>query len=114
MLSVHGLFPHITLLSDKYPNLAFHLIQNNPRSSYLTIRTNPALLFGIIKVAFIVAIVTILETIISGKLAEKQTSQKFSKDKEVLGNGLANIGSGLCGGFPATAVFIRTSLNMKT
>ena len=85
------------LLSDKYPNLAFQLIQNNPRSNYLTIRTNPALLFGIIKVAFVVAIVTILETIISGKLAEKQTNQKFSKDKEVLGNGLANIGSGLFG-----------------
>ena len=113
-LSVHGRFPHMTLLSDKYPNLAFQLIQNNPRANYLTIRTNPPLLFGIIKVAFIVAIITILETIISGKLAEKQTSQKFSKDKEVLGNGLANIGSGLFGGFPATAVFIRTSLNIKT
>lgn len=60
------------------------------------------------------AIVTILETIISGKLAEKETHQKFNKDQEVLGNGLANIGSGLFGGFPATAVFIRTSLNMKT
>ena len=112
--SINGLFPHIMLLSDKYPNLSFQLIQNNPRSAYVSVRTNPSILFWILKIASIVTIVTILETIISGKLAEKQTNQKFSKDKEVLGNGLANIGSGLCGGFPATAVFIRTSLNMKT
>lgn len=113
-LSTHGMYPAILLLSQKYPNLSFQLIQNNPRTNYLSIWTNIPLLFGILKVASVVAVVTILETIISGKLAEKQSGQKFNKDREVLGNWLANIGSGLFGGFPATAVFIRTSLNMKT
>lgn len=64
--------------------------------------------------AITVAIVAILETMISAKIADGMTKTKHHKRKEMLGLSLANIGSGLFGGIPATAALARTSLNIKT
>lgn len=61
-----------------------------------------------------IAIVAILETIISAKIAERITKVGFDKDKEVLGLSLSNIASGLAGGLPVSAVFVRTALNIKS
>ena len=64
--------------------------------------------------SFTVAIVAILETMISAKIADGMTKTKHDKRKEMLGLGLANIASGFMGGIPATAALARTSLNVKT
>jgi SulP family sulfate permease len=64
--------------------------------------------------AFAIAIVAILETMISAKIADGMTGTKHDKQKEMLGLGLANIASGLAGGIPATAALARTSLNIKS
>jgi SulP family sulfate permease len=64
--------------------------------------------------ALTVAIVAILETMISAKIADGMTKTKHNKRKEMMGLGLANIASGLFGGLPATGVFARTALNVKT
>lgn len=64
--------------------------------------------------AITVAVVAILETMISAKIADGMTKTKHNKRKEMFGLGLANIGSGLFGGIPATAALARTSLNVKT
>lgn len=61
-----------------------------------------------------VAIVAILETMISAKIADGMTKTKHDKRKEMLGLSIANIGSGMMGGIPATAALARTSLNIKT
>jgi len=61
-----------------------------------------------------VAIVAILETMLSAKIADGMTKTKYNKRKEMLGLGLANIVSGLFGGIPATGVLARTSLNVKS
>jgi len=58
--------------------------------------------------------VAILETLISGKIADGMTRTKFDPRKEVLGLGFANVASGLFGGLPATAALARTSLNVKS
>lgn len=73
-----------------------------------------ALELSIIVPAVTVALVAILETMISAKIADGMTQTKHDKQKELLGLGLANIGSGLLGGLPATAALARTSLNIKT
>lgn len=64
--------------------------------------------------AFAVALVAILETMISAKIADGMTKTKYNQRKEMSGLGLANIASGLMGGMPATAALARTSLNVKT
>lgn len=61
-----------------------------------------------------VALVAILETMISAKIADGMTKTKHNKRKEMLGLGIANIASGFAGGLPATAALARTSLNIKT
>lgn len=60
-----------------------------------------------------IALVAILETLISAKIADGMTRTKSNQRKEVFGLGLANIASGLMGGIPATAALARTSLNVK-
>lgn len=62
----------------------------------------------------VIALVAILETLLSAKIADGMTRTKHNQRREVLGVGLANIISGLVGGMPATAALARTSLNVKT
>lgn len=61
-----------------------------------------------------VAVVAVLETLLSAKIADGMTGSRFHQAREVRGVALANIASGLAGGLPATGVFVRTALNVKT
>ena len=76
----------------------------------------PHFTFGtfVIVPALAIALIAILETMISAKIADGMTKTKHNKRKEMLALGLANIGSGFMGGIPATAALARTSLNIKT
>ncbi|MCW8917416.1 MAG: SulP family inorganic anion transporter [Gammaproteobacteria bacterium] len=107
--------PQVQTIADKFPSLAFSLIEI---PNFLAIEQD---LFShlettklIIRYAAVVAIIAVLETIISAKIAEKMTKDGFDKDREVRGLGLANIASGLVGGMPATAVLVRTAFNVKS
>lgn len=64
--------------------------------------------------AVTIAVVAILETLISAKIADGMTKTKSDQRKEVFGLGLSNVASGLFGGIPATAALARTSLNIKS
>ncbi|NCU41876.1 MAG: SulP family inorganic anion transporter [Candidatus Moranbacteria bacterium] len=61
----------------------------------------------------IIALISVLETLITAKLGDKITKTESSSSKELFGLALANIGSGFMGGLPATGVFIRTGANIK-
>jgi SulP family sulfate permease len=76
----------------------------------------PSIIFTkeLILTAVTVAIVAILETMLSAKIADGMTHTKHDGRKEMRGLGLANIISGLMGGMPATAALARTSLNIKS
>lgn len=69
---------------------------------------------GMLLPAFAVALIAILETMLSAKIADTMTHTKHDKRKEMLGLGLANMVSGACGGLPATAALARTSLNVRS
>ncbi len=69
---------------------------------------------AIVVTSITVALVAILETMLSARIADVMTKTKHNKRKEMLALGLANIASGLAGGIPATAALARTSLNIKT
>ncbi len=64
--------------------------------------------------ALTIAVVAILETMISARIADGVTKTKHNKRQEMFGLGLANLVSGVVGGIPATAALARTSLNIKT
>lgn len=70
--------------------------------------------YSVLVAAVTVAVVAILETMISAKIADGMTKTKHKPRKEMFGLGLANIASGLMGGIPATAALARTSVNAKT
>lgn len=70
--------------------------------------------FFMVETAAVVALIAILETMLSAKIADGMTRTKHNERKEMLGLGLANVVSGLVGGMPATAALARTSLNIKT
>lgn len=64
--------------------------------------------------AFTVALIAMLETMLSAKVADGMTHTKFERRKEMLGLGIANLVVGLFGGLPATGVFARTAINVKS
>ena len=103
----------VHLLRDNFPNLSFSLRQRNDYQTLLPNRhTIP---WGaIVESAFVVAIVSVLETIISAKVADKRTKTRHNQRREVFGLSLANIVSGIMGGMPATGVFLRTAMNMRS
>lgn len=95
---------HLETLGSNFANISGKLFQL------------PHLFFdsSLIKTGFAVALIAILETMLSAKIADGMTKSKHNERKEMLGLSLANIGSGLMGGIPGTAALARTSLNIKT
>lgn len=79
------------------PNLFFNIFDTN-----------------LLKASLAIAVVAILETLISAKIADSMTKTKSNNRKEMAGLGFANIASGLFGGIPATAALARTALNVKS
>ena len=69
--------------------------------------------FSLIIPSMTIAIIGILETLISAKIADGMTKTKHAQRKEMLGLSLANIASGIAGGIPATAALARTTLNIN-
>lgn len=104
-MTQHGLLPiNLILLKDVYPNLSLSIF-SIPDLSFSNAYIVPALT---------VALVAILETELSAKIADTITKTKHDQRKEIFGLGLANIGSGFFGGLPASGVFVRTSLNARS
>lgn len=90
----------ILLLSDKYTGLAFYPFIDvfTPLSKSInSFGDAVSILKKVFSVSVIVAIIAILETIISAQIAQSITKDKYSKQKEVFGLAMANIASGIFG-----------------
>ncbi len=94
----------IQTLGVLYPNMGFFPYLTHPWSVDLSVITPAAA----------VALVAIIETMVSAKIADGMTQTKHHKQNEMRGLAIANIASGIMGGMPATAALARTSLNVKT
>lgn len=95
---------HIRTLEDAYGHLSMTMFQL------------PQFIFGVDMLIPIlaVALVAIMETMLSAKIADGMTKTKHDKRSEMKALAFANVASGLMGGIPATAALARTSLNIKT
>lgn len=100
----------LTVLSDKFPDIKPLFFENFYKDFTLDILLSKK----IWATAFAVAVIGILETLLSGQIAKQMTKIPFNRTKEVLGLSIANLGSGLMGGIPATAALARTALNIKS
>ncbi|TSD01940.1 MAG: sulfate permease, SulP family [Parcubacteria group bacterium Athens0714_25] len=109
-----ALAQHIPTIADRYQNLHFSLFSLPSFSNFSQIFGNIQSFLGIIEVSALIAVVAILETLITARVADKITSTRFNESKEMRGLALANIVSGIMGGLPATGVFVRTGLNIKS
>ena len=64
--------------------------------------------------ALIVAFLAGLESLLSARVADGMgDSPRHDPDRELFGQGLANVASGLCGGMPATGAIARTAVNAR-
>jgi SulP family sulfate permease len=70
--------------------------------------------WNLIVPAITIAVVGILETMLSAKIAGKATNTRYNERKEMFGLSLANLMSGFVGGMPATGVLGPTMLNIRT
>lgn len=64
--------------------------------------------------AVIVAALVALESLLSARVADGMSdAPQHDADRELFGQGLANVASGLCGGMPATGALARTAVNAR-
>ncbi|SDY24493.1 SulP family inorganic anion transporter [Thermoactinomyces sp. DSM 45892] len=64
--------------------------------------------------AFVIAILGGIESLLSAVVADGMTHTKHNSNRELLGQGIANIVTPLIGGIPATGAIARTATNIKS
>ena len=105
----------VVLLNNKYPRLQLNLFHFSipDVAAYQTLLTH----FDIIMYSFGVAVVALLETLISAQIAntmlKDRSALNYRSWRESGGVTLSNFVTSLFGGIPATAALARTSLNVK-
>ena len=64
--------------------------------------------------AAVIAFLAGLESLLSAKVADGMSdAPRHDPDRELFGQGLANVASGVCGGMPATGAIARTAVNAR-
>lgn len=71
-------------------------------------------MYLLFKQACLIALVGFVETYSISQSIAKTTKERVSADRELVGQGMANIGAGLLGGFPVSGSFSGSALNAKS
>lgn len=103
----------IISLQDKFGTFAATLALPVAWDGLIAIFKSHEALKLVLEVSGLIALIAVLETLITAKLGDKLTKTESSSSKELLGLSLSNFGSGIFGGLPTTGVFIRTGANIK-
>lgn len=75
----------------------------------------PGLLADLIAPAVTVAALAAIESLLSARVAASlDDTGPYHPDRELLGQGIASIGSGIFGGMPATGAIARTAVNVRS
>ncbi|MBM7610465.1 SulP family sulfate permease [Lysinibacillus composti] len=64
--------------------------------------------------AFVIAMLGGIESLLSAVVADGMTNSKHNSNRELIGQGVANIVTPLFGGIPATGAIARTATNIKS
>ncbi len=103
----------LTSLFDKFGAIKATLVLPVAWDGLRSIFANPDALKSVLSISGLLALIAVLETLITAKLGDKLTRTESSSSRELLGLSLSNLGSGMMGGLPTTGVFIRTGANIK-
>ncbi|MFD2445666.1 SulP family inorganic anion transporter [Bacillus sp. CGMCC 1.16607] len=68
----------------------------------------------LLRPAFVIAILGGIESLLSAVVADGMTGNKHNSNKELIGQGIANMVTPLFGGIPATGAIARTATNIKS
>lgn len=68
----------------------------------------------LIQPAFVIAMLGAIESLLSAVVADGMTNSKHNSNRELVGQGIANMVAPLFGGIPATGAIARTATNIKT
>ncbi|WP_404332741.1 SulP family inorganic anion transporter [Mesobacillus maritimus] len=67
----------------------------------------------LIRPAFVIAILGAIESLLSAVVADGMSNSKHNSNRELIGQGIANMVTPLFGGIPATGAIARTATNIK-
>jgi SulP family sulfate permease len=69
---------------------------------------------SLVQAAGVIALLAALESLLSARVADGMSDRPATDpDRELVGQGLANVASGLFGGMPATGAIARTAVNVR-
>jgi sulfate permease, SulP family len=69
----------------------------------------------LVRAALVIAVLAALESLLSAVVADGMTvGERHDPDRELFGQGIANIGAAVVGGIPATAALARTAVNVRS
>lgn len=83
-----------------------------PQFSFPEITWNKIVM--LIQPAFVIALLGGIESLLSAVVADGMTNSKHNSNRELVGQGIANMVTPLFGGIPATGAIARTATNIKT
>lgn len=69
---------------------------------------------NLIRPAFTIALLAAIESLLSAVVADGMIDDRHDSNQELMAQGLANIGSALFGGLPATGAIARTATNIRS
>jgi SulP family sulfate permease len=73
-----------------------------------------AALSSLVRPAFTIALLAAIESLLCAVVADGMTEDKHDSNTELIAQGVANIGSALFGGLPATGALARTAANVRS
>lgn len=71
------------------------------------------MILTLLKPAFVIAMLGGIESLLSAVVADGMTNTRHNSNKELIGQGIANIVTPLFGGIPVTGAIARTATNIK-
>ena len=71
------------------------------------------LVLELVRPAFAIALLGAIESLLSATVADGMTGTRHDSNQELVGQGLANMASGMFGGFAATGAIARTATNVR-
>jgi SulP family sulfate permease len=110
----------VTTLVVNIFNLSVHTIGEIPRSvgTWSGADIDLADFKFLVWPAFLIAVLAAIESLLSARVADGMVhakgDEKYSPNKELIGQGLATIGASIFGGMPATGAIARTSVNVRS
>ncbi|WP_025688655.1 SulP family inorganic anion transporter [Paenibacillus zanthoxyli] len=69
---------------------------------------------SLLRPAFLIAMLGAIESLLSAVVADGMTGSRHDSNRELIGQGIANIAAPLLGGIPATGAIARTATNIKS